>query len=72
MEEEYEGLLSITVECIQELKDIGIPIQDDRVNEVKFARLPDDEIGLCSILMIIHLSSRLHCFLEMKKLTLMN
>lgn len=42
-------LLSITVECIQELKDIGIPIQDDRVNEVKFARLPDDEIGLCSI-----------------------
>lgn len=42
-------LLSITVGCIQELKDIGIPIQDDRVNEVKFSRLPDDEIGVCSI-----------------------
>lgn len=27
-------LLSITVECIQELKDIGIPIQDDRIMEV--------------------------------------
>ena len=42
-------LLSITVECIQELKDIGIPIQDDRVNEVKFARLPKGDAGICTL-----------------------
>ncbi len=42
-------LLQITVECIKELKDIGILVQEDRIKEVKFARLSDNQIGVCSI-----------------------
>lgn len=42
-------LLSITVECIKELKDIGIPVQDDRIMELKFARLPKGDAEICTL-----------------------
>ena len=42
-------LLQITSECIKELKDIGIPIHDDRIMELKFARLPKEDAGICTL-----------------------
>ena len=43
------NLLQITSECIKELKDVGIPINDDRIMELKFARLPKEDAGICTL-----------------------
>lgn len=42
-------VIQITIECIKKLKAIGIPVQDDRIREVRFSRLPKEDAGNCEI-----------------------
>lgn len=42
-------LIQLTIDCIKELKAIEIPIQNDRIREIKFARLSSEDAGICTM-----------------------